>query len=310
MTTETMDLLKEKLENLLLLRDYPKTICPSEVPRALTADELNAMGALTWRDLMPSMREIVWDLREKEDVEVLQKGKVIQGFVQLKDVKGPIRETPLPEYEGLYAVILDHVLTPTECGQLINAAEARTKGVWERAMVNIGNGKQVFDPYTRNCGRIIWDDRELVARIWARCNDAVPEIHQMVDRPRITGMGSLKRKEEWKLSRLNERMRFLKYGQGNYFAPHQDGSFATEGSEEISWITLHLYLNEPDHDSQLEGGATTFHSYDMERSFDVDPKAGRVLLFQHRSLLHSGAEVLGGVKYTMRTDIMYKKVDE
>ncbi|KAL9631329.1 MAG: hypothetical protein Q9164_005955 [Protoblastenia rupestris] len=91
MTTETVEILKEKLETLLMTRDYPKTICPSEVPRALTPDELNNMGALTWRDLMPFMREIVWDLREKRDVEVLQKGNVIQGFVQLRNVKGPIR---------------------------------------------------------------------------------------------------------------------------------------------------------------------------------------------------------------------------
>ena len=90
-TTETIDVLKEKLEDLLIFRDYPKTICPSEVPRGLTPDELNAMGALTWRDLMPFMRQIVWDLREKQDVEILQQGKVLEGYLQLSDVKGPIR---------------------------------------------------------------------------------------------------------------------------------------------------------------------------------------------------------------------------
>jgi hypothetical protein len=41
---------------------------------------------------------------------------------------------------------------------------------------------------------------------------------------------------------------------------------------------------------------------------DVDPKAGRVLIFQHRNLYHSGDDVLAGVKYTMRTDIMYELV--
>ena len=90
MTTETTEKLKEKLEDLLLHR-YPNTICPSEVPRAIEADELNAMGALTWRDLMPFMREIVWDLREKREVDVLQNKKVITGYVHLRDVKGPIR---------------------------------------------------------------------------------------------------------------------------------------------------------------------------------------------------------------------------
>ena len=91
---------------------------------------------------------------------------------------------------------------------------------------------------------------------------------------------------------------------------HMDGSFATEGNEEISWFTIHLYLNESDQESQLEGGATTFHSMNMQREHNVEPKVGRVLLFQHKDLLHSGADVIGGVKYTMRTDVMYKKVTE
>ncbi len=56
----------------------------------------------------------------------------------------------------------------------------------------------------------------------------------------------------------------------------------------------------------LKGGATTFHSSDMTRRLDVDPKMGRVLLFQHKGLLHSGDYVTGGIKYTMRTDIMYE----
>lgn len=37
------------------------------------------------------------------------------------------------------------------------------------------------------------------------------------------------------------------------------------------------------------------------------PKYGRVLLFQHRFLLHSGDDVVSGTKYTMRTDIMFAK---
>jgi hypothetical protein len=36
----------------------------------------------------------------------------------------------------------------------------------------------------------------------------------------------------------------------------------------------------------------------------VVPEPGMVLLFEHR-LLHDGETVTGGVKYTMRTDIMY-----
>ena len=76
----------------------------------------------------------------------------------------------------------------------------------------------------------------------------------------------------------------------------------------ISFFTLHLYLNEADEGSMLEGGATSFHSLDWSGlHFDVNPKAGRVLLFQQKGLLHSGSDVTRGVKFTMRTDVMYKK---
>ena len=89
-TQEVVDKLRENLEELLMNR-YPKTICPSEVPRSFDPDELNAMGAVSWREFMPTMREIVWDMREKREVDVLQKGEVITGYVSLRDVKGPIR---------------------------------------------------------------------------------------------------------------------------------------------------------------------------------------------------------------------------
>lgn len=56
------------------------------------------------------------------------------------------------------------------------------------------------------------------------------------------------------------------------------------------------------------GGATTFHSDDSKnkQTVNVYPKAGRVLIFQHNGLLHSGNDVLAGVKYTMRTDLLFE----
>lgn len=56
------------------------------------------------------------------------------------------------------------------------------------------------------------------------------------------------------------------------------------------------------------GGATAFLSRDRKRRLDVNPKAGSVLLFQHRGLLHEGAVVTAGTKYTIRTDVIYEYV--
>lgn len=44
---------------------------------------------------------------------------------------------------------------------------------------------------------------------------------------------------------------------------------------------------------------------DGDTKLDIDPKAGRVLIFQHSFLLYRGAVVTAGTKYTLRTDIMY-----
>lgn len=125
--------------------------------------------------------------------------------------------TELPECKDLYAVILDGVLSAEECRALVKAAEAHTNGKWERAMVNIGGGLQAMYTDIRNCDRIIWDDVDMVAKIWARIDQAVPELKRLKDWPKVTGMGPVKRKETWKMTRLNERMRFLKYTEGEYF---------------------------------------------------------------------------------------------
>ncbi|KAF7984179.1 hypothetical protein HWV62_16864 [Athelia sp. TMB] len=74
-----------------------------------------------------------------------------------------------------------------------------------------------------------------------------------------------------------------------------------------TWYTLQLYLNDSlASGGDLKGGATTFLSSDESRKVAVEPKMGRVLLFQHAHLLHSGDEVTRGTKYTMRSDLLYE----
>ncbi len=61
------------------------------------------------------------------------------------------------------------------------------------------------------------DDKDVVARIWARVKDHVPEVDLLKNMPQVTGSGPTKRKEVLHMTRLNERMRFLKYTSGQYF---------------------------------------------------------------------------------------------
>lgn len=136
---------------------------------------------------------------------------------EIKIERVDFTQTNLPEYAKLYAVVLDNVFTAAECAQLVAAAETRTGGVWEQAMVNVGNGRQALHLDSRNCGRIIWDDKTMVEKIWNRVKSSVPEIKFLKDAPLMMGNGPVKRKETWQMTRLNERMRFLKYGKMQYF---------------------------------------------------------------------------------------------
>lgn len=77
------------LQHFLTARQPPKTFCPSEVARALSAEELSASHFGTWRDAMPDVRRLVYALRDEGACEVLQKGQVVTAAEG--DVSGPIR---------------------------------------------------------------------------------------------------------------------------------------------------------------------------------------------------------------------------
>lgn len=85
------DVVHARLGQLLETREFPKTICPSEVARAFDKEELAHLACATWRDAMPIVQAHVWSLRDQGILEILQKGEVIDPTWKAKDIKGPIR---------------------------------------------------------------------------------------------------------------------------------------------------------------------------------------------------------------------------
>ncbi|KAM7213087.1 hypothetical protein V8F06_011510 [Rhypophila decipiens] len=227
--------------------------------------------------------------------------------------------TPLPEYKDRYAAILDNVLSPSECSTLISLAESSAvpngnkKKTWKPALVNYGDGYEALDKEYRNSDRIIWDCQDVMDRLWDRISTIQAVRERLAEVQEDGRKGKIKK---WKFARLNERGRFLKYSGGQYFRPHCDGAYSEKKGDIVyrTHYTLHLYLNdsvaeaEPEQKTatDLVGGATSFLSDDESRKYDVNPKTGRVLIFQHNGMYHSGDDVVKGTKYTMRTDIMYE----
>ena len=93
----------------------------------------------------------------------------------------------------------------------------------------------------------------------------------------------------------------MKYHPGDFFRIHKDGSFVRENGER-SLITMLFYLNEG-----YKGGKTTFYKPNQKDvNLKVIPKTGMILLHDHM-VDHGVPELKTGVKYVIRTDVMYKK---
>ncbi len=185
--------------------------------------------------------------------------------------------------EKVFVAIIDGVFTEEECKACISATEARG---YEQAMVNVGGGKQEFMPDARRHGRVMSDDPDLAAVIFARVREHLPADYR-----------------GFVLTGINERLRFLRYHPGDFFTAHTDGCYPSVDGTQKSRITLQLYLNDV-----TDGGATTFYDLTVEGqhhdTYPVVPRTGRVLLFSH-NIRHEGSMLLSGIKYAMRTDIMY-----
>ncbi|KAI5462078.1 hypothetical protein BGZ63DRAFT_403344 [Mariannaea sp. PMI_226] len=232
-------------------------------------------------------------------------------------------DTPLPQYNGKLAVVLDNVLSPEECKQLLALAEDSVPrgddgdgdgdraSAWRPALVSLGYGLEAPAPGYRESDRIIWDQQTLVDRIWERCAQAegLRELLAEVKPQHLQQAG------KWMFSRLNKRMRFLKYSPNQYFKPHCDAPYwYDEGEKQFqTFYTIQLYLNDSathNAESDLEGGATAFLDRSRKNRVDVNPKVGSVLIFQHQGLFHEGSKVIKGTKYTMRTDILFEWVPD
>lgn len=201
------------------------------------------------------------------------------GEEQRKNIRITREDLVLPKcFQGKLAFILRNVFSKAECEEYIKKTEQMG---YEDALVNIGGGRQLAMKDVRNNTRCIWDSFEEADRIWQRIRQHIPETWA---KKKVMG--------------LNERLRFLRYDPGEYFAPHMDGTYQRENGER-SYITVQLYLNEG-----FKGGSTTFMDFAEEGRIEVVPETGMVLVFQH-DIMHEGSVLIKGRKYNMRTDVMY-----
>lgn len=164
-------------------------------------------------------------------------------------------------------------LSSEECAALIDMSEQIG---YEEAEVSFSSGAQMMKGL-RNNYRVIYTDTALAAKFWQVLQDYCPaeiEDHEAIG--------------------LNEQFRFYKYESAQRFKRHIDGRFKRNETEE-SRITFMIYLNDG-----FDGGETAFDTV------TILPKTGDALCFIHE-LKHEGCPVTNGIKYALRSDVMYRK---
>lgn len=198
----------------------------------------------------------------------------------------PLVPTSADQFLGGLGVILKNTFTQGECKALIRASE--------------DIGFQAAEEYcflysNRLNDRFMSDDQQLADLVWGRVKEFVPKT-----------LSSARDKRLWNVDKLNMRFRFCKYtgGKGHHFGPHTDGVYRLDNTH-CSLLTCMIYLNGSD---EFTGGTTDFIDHKTRQlKHSIVPESGLCVIFRQANMdcYHLGTEVTGGVKYILRTDVMY-----
>lgn len=185
-----------------------------------------------------------------------------------------------------FCVATRALLSLEECEAIIRACE-------HDGFESLGAG---FHPTYRNYTRRMYADAAAAVEIARRLARVLPEEYVDIS------------ERKWQLVGLNEGWRASKYVPGGQFEPHVDANF-TRSLTERSFMTVIIYLN--DVDASNQGGATIFPDPADRgtRLASLQPCAGDAIVFDH-SMLHAGETLRSGLKYLLRSDVMYRLADE
>ena len=199
-------------------------------------------------------------------------------------------------------IAIDDFFTASECRALIAAAHAI--GLQPASAADLTPRKnEAF--LNRDSGAFV--DPTFASAVWKRLFPFLPQIDGRVP----VGLHGDNAKCERSL------MKFYRYARGMRFDQHVDQSWKGGPGEETEY-TLLFYLNsagesvpEQGCDQPLVGGDTVFMATAKTELHRVQPRAGTALLHAHgrRCLMHYGEEVSRGVKYVLRADVTYRRLN-
>eukprot|EP00397_Hematodinium_sp_SG-2012_P045951 GEMP01051767.1.p1 GENE.GEMP01051767.1~~GEMP01051767.1.p1 ORF type:complete len:183 (+),score=42.44 GEMP01051767.1:359-907(+) len=150
----------------------------------------------------------------------------------------------------------------------------------------------------RHNDRIHVHSEKFAERLWQRCQQ-VPIVPQVLD-------------GQWQACGMNPDIRIYRYARGQNFGLHYDenvviGTDADQKGAQIrqTMFTCLVYLSD---DGTVTGGETKFYSKG-KLALTLKPVRGMACFHGHGDdgMEHEGAEVLKGVKYCLRSDVVYER---
>ena len=200
-----------------------------------------------------------------------------------------IERKDLTDIPNSHCFTLNNLLTAGECEFYIQECEK----------VGFQTLSSKFPAYYRVNDRVLTLSHEIANALFSRITPLLTR-HDVI-RIRPIGFGN---EGTWRPIRLNECIKIMKYSSGGHFAPHFDGPWVPR-EDESSVYTVVIYLN-----TNYTGGQTKFiDEHDVKRVYhEVQPRVGMGLIFNHDTF-HEGTPVLSGVKYLLRTEVMFRRVD-
>ena len=189
-----------------------------------------------------------------------------------------------------YYQIIDNFLTPDECQKLIQVSEDIGYVPADISFPKAQGGPRMIPTY-RNNDRVLYQSEALRKLIHIRlaARNEIPPTYtrQLTNTEQLTT----------DFVEVSGLFRFYRYSEGHFFKKHRDGSERTDKG--ISRITILIYLNTVE-----DGGNTNLIDFILPEKVVVQPIVGRLLMFDH-CIMHEGEAVNSGLKYLIRTDLIY-----
>jgi prolyl 4-hydroxylase len=185
------------------------------------------------------------------------------------------------DYGDKYVQTIENVFSKEECEELIKISE--DKGYNPASLFTDKFGKEHFVLDKRKGLRCIIDDLNFADKLLHKIYQFIPKTYKNM-----------------KLHSINNRLRFLKYNSGDFFKRHSDGNYISENGS-ISQITILIYLN----DDYTDAYTTFFKDPDDYDGYVIKPSIGMLCLMDQK-VGHEVNPLSSGIKYVIRTELMYK----